>query len=83
MTLSEAVRVAVEAHRDYMGGAVIVRDGDGYDTIPGAYLSDISYTGPRDVAAEITDLCDWAGPEAYDASEGDVVAFVVEAIGNA
>jgi len=66
-----------------MDGAVIVREGDAYDAIPGAYLSDISYTGPREVVARLTDLCDWAGPEAYDATEDEVVAFIVEAIENA
>lgn len=33
----------------WMGGAVIVREHDGYEAIPGLVLTDISYTGSRDI----------------------------------
>lgn len=79
-TLTDAVREAVRYHRQWLGGAVIVRDGDDYDAVPGAYLTDISYIGPREVVADVIDLCDWAGPEAYDASERNIVSFMVDAI---
>lgn len=51
-TLREAVAEAV-AHGEWMGGAMVVVGREGYMAIPGAYLTDISYSGPREVIAEI------------------------------
>ena len=52
-TLEQACEKAFDGlTREYpwMGGAVIVREDDGYfEAIPGAHLTDISYTGSRDV----------------------------------
>lgn len=77
--LEDAVRVAIREHKRWHG-AVIVCDGSRYDVIPSAYLTDITYTGPREVVAAIYNLTDWAGPEAYEADEDEQVAFMLEAI---
>jgi hypothetical protein len=78
-TLEDAIRGAVRKHKK-QHGSVIVRDGSRYDVIPSAYLTDITYTGPREVVATIDDLTSWAGPEAYEADEDELVAFMLEAI---
>lgn len=79
VTLEDAVRTAVREHKHWHG-AVIVRDGDSYEAIPAAYLTDISYRGPREVVAVVDDLTDWIGPEAYGANEDETVAFMVKMI---
>lgn len=79
VTLEDAVRTAVREHKHWHG-AVIVRDGSRYDVIPSAYLTDITYTGPREVVAVVDDLADWIGPEAYSANDDETVAFMLEAI---
>ena len=78
-TLEDAIRGAVRKHKK-QHGSVIVRDGDGYDVIPSAYLTDVTYSGPREVVATIDDLTSWAGPEAYDWDEDELVSFVLEAV---
>ncbi len=78
-TLEDAIREAVRKHKK-QHGPVVVRDGSRYDVIPSAYLTDITYTGPREVVAAIYNLTDWAGPEAYEADENEQVAFMLEAI---
>jgi len=45
----------------WLGGAVVVEDGAGYEAIPGAYLSNGSYTGSRDVLYRATNLADVTG----------------------
>ncbi len=44
---TRALREYRENRRKWSGGAVIVRVPGGYQAIPGAYLSDVSYTGSR------------------------------------
>jgi hypothetical protein len=48
-TLRTAVAEAIRESQHWMGGAVVVRDGDAYYAYPGAYMSDISYTGSRNI----------------------------------
>lgn len=46
---------------DEWDGAVIVRDGSGFDVIPQAHLDDISYTGSRKVVTVISSSSDFLG----------------------
>ncbi|MBC7234242.1 MAG: hypothetical protein H5T69_00250 [Chloroflexi bacterium] len=63
-TLRQAVIEALEHCEKWTGGAVVVADGEGrYEAVPGAYLSDISYTGPREVVWRVAYLSDVAGNE--------------------
>ena len=82
--LRQAVIEALQHCGRWTGGAVVVTDGQGrYDAIPGAYLSDISYTGPRDVVWRVTYLPDVAGDmlpttEADFEALADVVLYDLE-----
>jgi hypothetical protein len=46
---------------EWLGGAVVVADGEGYEAIPAAYLSDVSYTGSCEVLYKATSLGDVTG----------------------
>lgn len=80
MNLKHAIREAIWNHRDWIGGAAIVRDGAAFEAVPVVYLSDVSYSGPREQIAIITDLTDWCGPNAYEALEDDVVEMIRSAL---
>ena len=47
-TAKKALRDYRENRNRWTGGALIVRTPNGYQAIPGAYLTDISYTGSKE-----------------------------------
>lgn len=83
-TLNAAVREAAKRHRRWMNGAVVVTDGHGdYEAIPGAYLSDISYTGMREVVTRIERGDTWGEDDPNNLTDADldnIVAMVAESI---
>lgn len=83
-TLNAAIREAVENHRRWMDGAVVVVDDDGdYEAIPGAYLNDISYTGSSEVVTRIERGDTWGENDPDNLSEMDmanIVAMIAESL---
>lgn len=79
-----AIREAVEQHRHWLGGAVVVVDDDGdYEAIPGAYLDDISYTGSSEVVTRIERGDTWGEDDPDNLTEDEItniVALVAESI---
>jgi len=75
-TLRAAVIEAIRESGHWMGGAVVVQDGDDYRAYPGAYMSDISFTGSRDVMCEISDPTEVGGPDAT-AEDAETLAEMV------
>ena len=79
-----AIREAVEEHRCWLGGAVVVTDGDGnYEAIPGAYLTDASYGGPREVVTTIEREATWGEDDPDNISDADmanIVAMIAESL---
>ena len=57
-------------------GAIVIRDGDGYDVIPKAYLSDISYTEDPEIVTSIQDDGDFGSD--FDLSDRDSWEEVAE-----
>ena len=75
-TLRGEIEQAIRFCNSWMGGSVVVTNGLGwYDAIPGAYLNDISYTGPREVVFRLIDLAEMAGGEVDTGNEAEVAAI--------
>ena len=54
MTKIEAYIDAITSADHFMGGAVVVKyEDDTYEAIPGAYLTDISYQGSREIVLDL------------------------------
>ena len=64
VTLRGAVAEAIRESAHWLGGAVVMRDGESYYAYPGAYMNDISYTGSRDVVWRVSDPTEVGGPDA-------------------
>ena len=76
-TVNAAIREAVEQHRRWSDGAVVVTDGKGtFEAIPGAYLNDISYTGPREVVTRIERDATWGENDPDNLTEDELVGIV-------
>lgn len=75
-TLRDAVIEAIRESDHWMGGAVVVRDGENFEAYPGAYMNDISYTGSRDVVWDASNPCDVGGPDAT-VEDAEVLADMV------
>lgn len=78
-TLKNALDKALKNCETWTGGAVIVKDADGYAAIPGAYLNDISYTESREVVYKIASLHDF-GDDVNVESQDDIDFIVNEMI---
>lgn len=80
-TKNEAIREALANCERWLHGAVVVVDGDDYEAWPSAHMTDISYTGAREVVVEIDNLADVTGDERawdeLDASEQDATVEMV------
>ena len=57
--ITNTIDKALKNCETWTGGAVVVKDADGYAAIPGAYLNDISYTGSREVVYKIASSSDF------------------------
>ncbi len=81
MDKKSAYLKALRNAENWMGGAVIVRIKEGFDAIPGAYLSDRSYTGSREVEDTIAFSGDFLGG-GYQASDltDEQLATAIEAL---
>ena len=81
-TLQAAVRESLVNCRHWLGGAVVVTDGSTYDAIPGAYLTDVSYLGPRDVVTRIENLAVFGdgGDVVTDDDVSAIVDMIIESL---
>jgi len=70
--LHDAVFEGLRNADTWLGGAVIVKNGEGYDAIPGAYLTDASYTGSCEAVYEIENSRDCLGVYASDCSDYEI-----------
>lgn len=69
---------AVENADHWMGGAVVVVEEDGsYEAIPGAYLTDISYTGSREIVVNISNGLDDTGYNVDGATAEDIAEMLL------
>lgn len=57
--ITNTIDKALKNCETWAGGAVVVKEIDGYAAIPGAYLNDISYTGSREVVYKIASSSDF------------------------
>jgi hypothetical protein len=67
----------------WTGGVVIIREDDGnFDAIPGAFLTDCSYTGSRNVVTEWNSIYDIMALDGdiADYSKSDVVDWMMDGI---
>lgn len=77
--LLKALTVAVSSLKDGIPVAVVKTEGGGYEAIPQAYLTDISYQGSKDVAARYNDIADIiteGDPAKYD--NGQVAQWLLD-----
>jgi hypothetical protein len=78
-----AVLDCLQNAQNWMGGAVVVKDGNEYEAHPGAYMNDISYTGSRDVVFTVTDPADVLGSyttlDDFE-SEDDLIDYLKEQV---
>ena len=71
---------AVENADRWMNGAVVVVDENGdYDAIPGAYLSDTSYTGSRNVVIDLSNGLDDTGYSLDDGTAREIAELLIGA----
>ena len=77
--ITNTIDKALKNCETWTGGAVIVKDADGYAAIPGAYLNDISYTESREVVYKIASLHDF-GDDVNVESQDDIDFIVNEMI---
>ncbi len=76
-TKKDAVLTALKNCEQWLGGAAIVETEDhDFDAIPGAYLTDISYTGCTNVIFRINDLGD-LGYVDIDINEPKTLDYIV------
>lgn len=82
MNANQAVLTAIRNSSNWMGGAVVIRDNETgtYDAIPGAYLSDISYTGSRNVVFTVQNAHDVLGDDPAGYTDDDLLAYIDENI---
>jgi hypothetical protein len=64
---------AIRNVNHWRGGAVVVRDGDGYTAIPATRLNSRNYTGSRDVVWKTPDVL-WFFPE--DLSDDMLMSYI-------
>jgi len=83
-TKMDATIEAVEKADCWVGGAVVVAEDNGeYNAIPGAYLTDCSYTGSRDVVIDLSyGLSGSTGYGDCDLSDPEQVRQVAELLIN-
>ena len=80
MTKKDAVLTALKNCEQWLGGAAIVETEDhDFDAIPGAYLTDISYTGCTNVIFHINSLAD-LGYVDIDINEPATLDYIVEMV---
>ena len=77
--ITNTIDKALKNCETWTGGAVVVKDADGYAAIPGAYLNDISYTESREVVYKIASLHDF-GDDVNVESQDDIDFIVNEMI---
>jgi hypothetical protein len=77
--IKKALEKAIRNCDKWIGGAVVVKDSYDYEAIPGAYLRDISYTGPREVVFEIASKDDF-GDDVDVESQSDLDFIINEMI---
>lgn len=78
MTLQDAIVVALERFERWTGGARVVRNDDGsYDAIPGAYLTDASYTGSCDVVWGIEDASELGDGDLQNENLEELAAWII------
>ena len=65
MTAQDAIRDGLVRGREWMGGCVVVSEetsetsgGWTFRAIPGAYLTDCSYTGSKEIVYDLTNIWD-------------------------
>lgn len=77
-TKLQATIEAVEKADRWMNGAVVVVDENGdYDAIPGAYLTDCSYTGSRDVVVSLENGLDDTGYSLDDGTAEQIAELLI------
>lgn len=78
-SIKKALEEGIRNCDKWIGGAVIVKDGEEYDAIPSAYLRDISYIGSREVVFEITTKEDF-GDDVNTESQSEIDFIINEMI---
>ncbi len=81
MTKRDAIITAIKNCERWMNGAVIVEDEEhGFDAIPGAYLTDISYGGSTNVVFRIDNLGDFGNVDIDDIENPETLDFIVDMV---
>ena len=69
MKKNMAILQAVKKSDETKSAWVVVEDSGSWDAIPQAYLSDISYTGPREIVFTVSDPSEVFGYPVSDLSD--------------
>lgn len=83
-TKNEAVLEAIRNADNWMGHAVVVKADDGsYEAHPGTNMTDITFSGSKNVVFTVEHAIDVVGDDQAQYSDEDLLAYIEKNVANA